>query len=71
MFDLAADQPADMWPAIVAHESAGDEALEREVLRLLAALGADDFHLDTPQFEVAGVETIARINALFSESLTR
>ena len=56
MFDLAADQPADMWPAIVAHESAGDEALEREVLRLLAALGADDFHLDTPQFEVAGTE---------------
>lgn len=53
VFDLAADEPAPAWPAIVARESAGNEALEREVLRLLAALGADGLHLDTPQFEAA------------------
>lgn len=56
IFDLAADHPAAEWPEIVARESAGDDALHDEVLRLLAALDADHLDLDHPRFELGPPE---------------
>jgi serine/threonine-protein kinase len=56
LFDLAADHLPGEWEAIVARESAGDEPLQREVLRLLAALGADELDLDNARFELGAPE---------------
>lgn len=56
IFDHAADHPADAWPAIVAGEAPGDLPLQAEVLRLLAALGADELDLDHAQFDLGAPE---------------
>lgn len=52
VFDHAADHPAEAWPAIVAREAPGDVPLQGEVLRLLAALGADELDLDHARFDL-------------------
>jgi serine/threonine protein kinase/tetratricopeptide (TPR) repeat protein len=56
LFDLAADHPREEWQAIVAREAAGDEPLQREVLRLLATLGADELDLDNARFDLGPPE---------------
>jgi serine/threonine protein kinase len=56
LFDLAADHPPAEWDAIVVREAGGDELLQGEVLRLLAALDADHLDLDHPRFELGPPE---------------
>lgn len=52
IFDLAADAPAADRDTIVARECGGDDALVREVSRLLAALDDTRLDLDTPAFDI-------------------
>jgi tRNA A-37 threonylcarbamoyl transferase component Bud32 len=52
IFDLAADEPPASWAAIVAREAAGDDALQGQVLQLLAASANDRVAIEGARFDI-------------------
>lgn len=52
IFDLAVDEPAAAWPAVVAGAAGADRALEAQVLKLLAASANEGVALEEARFDV-------------------